>query len=71
MEKWKAKNPDDFILFRPKTEDNHEEIVIEDNGEDDVRYQDIRIPDKKTESSMLFVYMSATQKQILKRYLKL
>ena len=70
MEKWKTKNTDDFIFFRPKTEDNpEEEIIVEDNEEDDIRYQDIRIEGKKTDSSMLFVYMSATQKQILKRYL--
>ena len=64
---WKKERPKDFFYYRPFTaQDDIEGIRFEDD-EDDVYHQIPYINKKKLKCSLLFIYQSYGQLQIMKR----
>lgn len=68
IDDWKSKKLDDFIYYRPMTEvcDVTESVVTDE--ENNVMYHVPTRKGQRQESSMLFIYMSAAQKYLFKRY---
>lgn len=64
---WKVKYSNDFFYYRPKT--NEDDIIGHTNvsDEDDILYHIPNIRNKKLMSSLLFIYMSEGQQELLRR----
>ena len=73
VEEWKKTRPNDFIFFRPQTEEEDPANIshYSEVGEDDVMYHEVRVKDKDPENSLLFIHISENQLKIWRRWVSL
>lgn len=69
---WRQENRNDFIFFRPKTEEDPEGDIsfLDDAGDSDEEGIDaecVRPEGSTVSTNMLFIYMSEMQLKVLKR----